>query len=180
MLVHCPKCHMMYDDTTNTTICPHAPLGGGSGGYCKRHDLFGPCPLCRPVPPEDRHPVTRVVVRDDFMAGESAPVLEDFINPMVVEGVVREDELPSRRVEEQTDEQRREAFDWWTQAASKRFRNVWPAGVKGPTVECCNCGAHLSHSEMTTHECEGGKECSPRDETDRPSDNKNQGIADEN
>lgn len=53
----CDHCGRRYDDEYHWTLCPHNPLEAGPepGDYCRRHDLFGPCPLCakqQPEPPD--------------------------------------------------------------------------------------------------------------------------------
>ncbi len=48
-MVHiCETCGLRYNDEYQWTLCPHNPLEAGPGAeaYCRRHDLFGPCPLC--------------------------------------------------------------------------------------------------------------------------------------
>ena len=44
----CDECQRRYDDEYQWTICPHNPLEAGPKpeDYCKRHDFFGPCPIC--------------------------------------------------------------------------------------------------------------------------------------
>jgi len=48
MVVECPTCHAIYDDTVRWTICPHGPLSGPHDAYCRKHDL-SPCPICDPT-----------------------------------------------------------------------------------------------------------------------------------
>ena len=65
MLVKCEKCHKAYDDARNWTICPHNPLESGprQADFCRRHDLFGPCPICDPtLTPEQLHPQTAMII----------------------------------------------------------------------------------------------------------------------
>jgi len=49
MWLKCEKCGRLYDDAEKWTICPHHLLGTNlrtGAGYCKRHDLYEPCPVC--------------------------------------------------------------------------------------------------------------------------------------
>ena len=45
MIVRCDQCQSMYDDAEQWAICPHGPLWGAPGAYCKYHDLVD-CPIC--------------------------------------------------------------------------------------------------------------------------------------
>lgn len=49
MIQICEMCGKRYDDEFQWTLCPHNPLEAGPKpeDYCKRHDFFGPCPVCR-------------------------------------------------------------------------------------------------------------------------------------
>ena len=68
MITKCGTCGVVYNDARSWTICPHNPLGTkpDAGGFCRRHDLFGPCPICEPnTPRANLHPQTAAIVRDD-------------------------------------------------------------------------------------------------------------------
>jgi hypothetical protein len=44
MVVTCDKCHRLYDDAEQWTICPHGPLWAAHDAYCREHDLVN-CPM---------------------------------------------------------------------------------------------------------------------------------------
>lgn len=71
MIVTCVICDLTYDDAGQWTLCPHNPLSAApeAGGYCRRHDLFGPCHLCASVtPPPIPHTIGVVTDGDGHTA----------------------------------------------------------------------------------------------------------------
>lgn len=59
MMRICDNCQLNYDDAARWTICPHNPLEAGPrpGDFCRRHDMFGPCPCCAAVKESEEHPM---------------------------------------------------------------------------------------------------------------------------
>ena len=51
----CEECGRWYDDEHQWTICPHNPLSAGPNpeDFCRRHDMYGPCPYCKKPEPQE-------------------------------------------------------------------------------------------------------------------------------
>lgn len=47
MVMECVDCHIVYDDATCWTTCPHGPLWADPDAYCREHDLIN-CPFHEP------------------------------------------------------------------------------------------------------------------------------------